>query len=70
MKSSTVKPEITTTPTAQSVAQVAKQLNIGVRTVRQLIYTGQMGCLKVGRRVLVTAEQLAQYVHSNSQHAR
>ena len=47
-----------------SVQKVATQLSVSPKTVRRLIAAEQLGCHKVGRRVLVSESQVREFVSS------
>ncbi len=46
-------------PRGYSVAEVASQLLVSVRTVRRLVANGRLQHVKIGRRVVVTAASVA-----------
>jgi excisionase family DNA binding protein len=45
-----------------SVLDVAKILNVHFRTVYSLIYTGQLGHIRVGRVFRISQDQLDEYI--------
>lgn len=45
-----------------TVEQVADAFNVDPKTIRRLIWKGEMGCVRVGRAVRVTREQLDAYL--------
>jgi excisionase family DNA binding protein len=44
-----------------SIAQAARQLGVGQRTVYRLCESGELGCKRIGRRITITAKQLTEY---------
>jgi excisionase family DNA binding protein len=54
---------------AYTVEQVAKMLNIGRDKVYELLRTGQLRSLKIGKLRRITEEQLAEFVASREDHA-
>lgn len=52
-----------------SVTEVARQLSISVRKLRQEMSQGRIGYVRLGRRVLMTVDQIDQYIAGNSVHA-
>jgi excisionase family DNA binding protein len=51
---------------AYTVPEVADQLGISLRKLRQELSEGRIGYARVGRRVLITAAQLNAYLASSS----
>ncbi len=49
---------------AYTVEQVAKMLNIGRDKVYQLLRTGQLRSIKIGKLRRITEEQLAEFIAS------
>ena len=47
---------------AYSVAEVAEQLGISQRKLRQELREGRIGFVRVGRRVLITGSQLKEFL--------
>ena len=54
---------------AYTVEQVAKMLNIGRNKVYELLRTGQLRSLKIGKLRRITDEQLAEFVASREDRA-
>ncbi len=54
---------------AYTVEQVAKMLNIGRDKVYELLRTGQLRSLKIGKLRRITDEQLAEFVASREDRA-
>ena len=54
---------------AYTVEQVAKMLNIGRDKVYELLRTGQLRSIKIGKPRRITDEQLAEFVASLEDHA-
>src|SRR5262249_47954129 len=48
----------------------AKLLSVSSRTVRQLAHDGTLGCVRIGRRLLFTREDLEEWVQSRRTPAR
>lgn len=47
---------------AMKVAAAAKQLDVSPKTIYRLIASGKLGCIRIGRAVRITHDQLAAYV--------
>jgi excisionase family DNA binding protein len=59
----------TTTPPARrlySIQEVAQLLSVTVKHVYEMAYAGQLATVKLGRRRLVTAEELDRFIASLS----
>ena len=54
---------------AYTVEQVAKMLHIGRDKVYELLRTGQLRSIKIGKLRRITEEQLAAFVASREDHA-
>ena len=54
---------------AYTVEQVAKMLHIGRDKVYELLRTGQLRSLKIGKLRRITDEQLAEFIASREDHA-
>lgn len=54
---------------AYTVEQVAKMLNIGRDKAYQLLRTGQLRSIKIGKLRRITEEQLAEFIASLEEHA-
>jgi excisionase family DNA binding protein len=54
---------------AYTVEQVAKMLNIGRDKVYELIRTGQLRSIKIGKLRRITEDQLAEFIASLEDHA-
>jgi excisionase family DNA binding protein len=54
---------------AYTVEQVAKMLQIGRDKVYQLLRTGQLRSIKIGKLRRITEEQLDEFVASREDHA-
>jgi excisionase family DNA binding protein len=54
---------------AYTVEQVAKMLHVGRDKVYELLRTGQLHSLKIGKLRRITEEQLAEFVASIEDHA-
>ena len=52
---------------AFTVDEVASSLHVTTKTVRRLIWKGELGSIHVGRAVRVTRRQLADYVEGGAQ---
>ncbi|BDG16980.1 helix-turn-helix domain-containing protein [Thermus brockianus] len=55
-------PQTALPPVAYNIAQAARVLGIGERTLRYLIRAGQIRVARVGRRVLVPHSALVEFV--------
>lgn len=53
-----------------SVPQAAAKLGVGERIMRDMIDTGEIGCVRVRRRVLIAPRQIEDYIAANSVPAR
>jgi excisionase family DNA binding protein len=53
---------------ALSTAEAAQSLSISQGSVKELIYQGKLGCVKLGRRVLVPVAELEEFIRSNTTH--
>lgn len=53
-------------PLVYSVVEAAKRLRLSESTVRALIESGQLGCRRVGKRVLVGARHLDEFLSAES----
>jgi excisionase family DNA binding protein len=54
------------TPKVLSVAQAAEALNLSDRYTRELIRGGDLQAIRAGRRVLVVAESIDNYIAKNT----
>ena len=52
-----------------TVKDVAESLRVSATTVRQAAGAGALGCVRIGRRLLFTEEQLAAYIAANTRRA-
>lgn len=50
--------------------EAAAKLRISPASLRQMVYRKQIGCVKVGRSVRFTEEQLEAYVRQHSRKAK
>lgn len=53
-------------PQLLTVAEAARVLRVHRNTVTRELRAGRLGCVRIGRRVLVRAEQLRRYVEERS----
>ena len=54
---------------AYTVEQVAKMLHVGRDKVYELLRTGQLRSIKIGKLRRITDEQLAEFIASLDEHA-
>jgi excisionase family DNA binding protein len=54
---------------AYTVEQIAKMLHVGRDKVYELIRTGQLHSIKIGKLRRITEEQLNEFVASHEDHA-
>lgn len=54
---------------AYTVEQVAKMLHIGRDKAYELLRTGQLRSIKIGKLRRITEEQLAEFIASREDHA-
>ena len=54
---------------AYTVEQVAKMLHVGRDKVYELLRTGQLRSIKIGKLRRITEEQLVEFVASREDHA-
>lgn len=54
-------------PEVVSVPRAADFLGVCDRTIRREIAAGRLSCIRVGRTVRITREQLAQYVRESQE---
>jgi len=55
---------------AFSIAELALTLGISERQLRLMCYRGTLEHCRIGRRLLVTPEQLQKFLHAHSKHGR
>ena len=53
-------------PILYNVAQVAKMLQLGQRSVRRLMADHKIPTVRLGRRVLISAAGLAEFIEANT----
>lgn len=56
-------------PLALTLDAAAKALSVSPRTIRRLLDAGELGRIKIGRAVRVSAASISAYVERNAEHA-
>lgn len=56
-------------PLLLTVDEAAARLRVHATTLRKLIADGELGCVRIGRKVMVTPDQITEFIDENRQAA-